>query len=74
MHFSRLYREPENQKPNKPLLSRCALGLATRCFASPKAERYESVVNLDWPTNEDCYQAMKAFAMYYMGKRPVITP
>lgn len=24
------------------------------------------MVNLDWPTNEDCYQAMKAFAMYYM--------
>ena len=23
-------------------------------------------MNLDWPTNEDCYQAIKEFAMYYM--------
>ena len=23
-------------------------------------------MNFDWPTNEDCYHAMKAFATYYM--------
>lgn len=33
----------------------------------PCLGRYESeVMNLEWPTNEDCYCAMKEFAKYYM--------